>query len=202
MASVEVDGYLIEKLISEHEIQVIVQELAERIYTDYQGRVPVLVGVLKGANPFMADLMRELGRGNPETGRPIMPVEIDFIQVHSYDGQVSSGEISQSFDLSTSIKGRDVILIEDILDTGRTLTSLMDRLAERKPNSISICVFLDKPDRRKVSVEAKYCGQQIPDKFVVGYGLDWKQKFRYLPFIGVVGQAVASQISTPPLLLS
>ena len=148
------DGYLIEKLISEHEIQVIVQELAERIYTDYQGRVPVLVGVLKGANPFMADLMRELGRGNPETGRPIMPVEIDFIQVHSYDGQVSSGEISQSFDLSTSIKGRDVILIEDILDTGRTLTSLMDRLAERKPNSISICVFLDKPDRRKVSVEA------------------------------------------------
>lgn len=183
---VEFNGYLIERLISEHELQAITQRLADEIYRDFKGKHILLVGVLKGANLFLGDVARELGRGNPEIGRPPMPVEIDFLQVSSYEGDTSTGKVQKRIDISTDIKNRDIILVEDIVDTGHTLTWIKNQLKEREPSSLSVCVLLDKPDRREVFIKPEYTGKSIPNKFVIGSGLDFNQEFRNLPFIGVV----------------
>jgi len=187
---IEFNGQIIEKMVSEHEVQAMVQRLADEIYRDYAGKKPLLVGILKGANLFVGDLARELGRGNPEIGRLPMPVEIDFLQVSSYAGDTSTGHVEKKMDISTDIKDRDVLLVEDIVDTGKTLTWIKKQLLERQPASLNVCVLVDKPERREVYFKPEYTGKSIPNKFVVGYGLDFNQEFRNLPFIGiVVGQA-------------
>ncbi len=152
-----------------------VEELGVEIAEDYAGKNPLLVGVLKGAWVFMADLSRAI----------TIPHQCDFIQVSSYgSGTESTGEVRFLTDISTPIAKRHVILVEDIVDTGLTLSNLVNRLKERNPASVAICSLLDKPERRKTSVHIDYLGFVIPNKFVIGYGVDWDEKFRHLPYIG------------------
>src|SRR5437899_2311662 len=159
----DMEGRLGRILISHDEITVRVAELGEAIRRDYAGRAPVLVGVLKGAVIFAADLIRAIP----------LPVSLDFMSVSSYGGGTrSSGVVSLTADLSVSIEGRDVIIVEDIIDTGRTISYLRRNLATRHPRSLALCVLLDKVSRREVEVAVDYIGFAIPDEFVVGYGLD------------------------------
>jgi hypoxanthine phosphoribosyltransferase len=152
-----------------------VEELGAEIGEDYAGKNPLLVGVLKGAWMFLADLTREI----------TVPHQTDFIQVSSYGpGTESSGEVRFLTDLSTPIAGRHVILVEDIVDTGITLSSIVNRLKERDPATIAVCALLDKPERREVAIHIDYLGFTVPNKFVVGYGVDWDERFRHLPYIG------------------
>lgn len=195
---IEFDGYLIERLISERQIQTAVQRVADEIYRDYHDKRPVFIGVLKGAYPFFADLTRELGRGNPEIGRPSMPLDVDFLKISTYEGEQSTGEVKKSISLSTDISDRIVIVVEDIIDTGRTLEWLTDELQKMKPAQIKNCALLDKHERREVDIAVEYTGFEIPNKFVVGYGLDKDQQFRNLPFIGVVMGPVISFGQTIP----
>ena len=161
-------------LISKTRIQAKVKQLARKISSDYQGKDPVLVGVLRGSFIFMADLLREIS----------IPVEVDFIAVASYNGGTkSSGVVRLNQDLSTGITGRHVILVEDIVDSGLTLSYLINNLKTRRPASLEVCTLLDKKDRRRAQVPVKYKGFNIPDKFVVGYGLDHKQLYRNLPHV-------------------
>jgi hypoxanthine phosphoribosyltransferase len=149
-----------------------VRELAAEISRDYQGRPLHLVGVLKGAWVFMADLIRHLS----------IPCTVDFLGIESYGaGAVSSGEVKISKDLDASIEGRDVLIVEDILDTGRTFHYLQGVLAAHAPHSLKLVVLLDKRSRRVISVQPDYAGFEIPDEFVVGYGLDFDQRYRHLP---------------------
>ena len=164
-------------LISREEIAARVAELGEAIRRDYAGRAPVLVGVLKGALTFVADLIRVIP----------LPVSLDFMSVSSYgSGSRSSGVVRLSFDLSLSIEGRDVIIVEDIIDSGRTISYLRRNLATRHPRSLALCVLLDKVARREVEVSVDYIGFVIPDEFVVGYGLDYDGLYRNLPHIAVL----------------
>lgn len=155
-----------------------VVELGEQITKDYQDKELVLIGVLKGSCVFMADLMRQLD----------LPMEIDFMAVASYkDGTVSTGDVEILKDLTKPIRGKDVIIVEDIIDTGLTLTRLVEILSSRAPKSIKLATFLDKPEPRiNKDLHVDYCGFRIPNEFVVGYGLDVAGRFRNLPFIGVV----------------
>lgn len=162
-------------LIGRDEIRKKVKELAEKISKDYEGKIPVLVGILDGSIVFLSDLIRELK----------IPVEIDFVKIKSYTG-MESGEPEIKLDIERDIEGRDVIIIEDIIDTGATLNFLKNRLLKRRPASLKICAFLDKPERRKVDIIADYVGFEIPDVFVVGYGLDVDGRFRELPDIHYV----------------
>jgi len=158
-------------------IQKRVQELGGQISGDYAGRELVVIGILKGAFIFMADLIREIR----------IPCNIDFIRVASYDASSeSSGKVVMTKDIETSIKGRDILIVEDIVDTGFTLQYLVKWLKERNPNSLKICVFLDKRKRRKVSFEADYVGFTIDDGFVVGYGLDFNEQYRFFPDVYVI----------------
>jgi hypoxanthine phosphoribosyltransferase len=160
-------------------IQKRVQELAGQISKDYAGRELIIIGILKGAFIFMADLIREIS----------IPCRIDFTRLASYgDGSDSSGKVVMTKDIETSIKGRDILIVEDILDTGLTLQYLVGWLKERNPDSLKICVLLDKRKRRKVSFEADYVGFTIDDGFVVGYGLDFNEKYRFSPDIYVIKQ--------------
>jgi|SRR5208337_1559895 hypoxanthine phosphoribosyltransferase len=160
-------------------IQKRVRELAGQISKDYADRELIIIGVLKGAFIFMADLIREIS----------IPCRIDFTRLASYgDGSDSSGKIVMTKDIETSIKGRDILIVEDILDTGLTLQYLVGWLKERNPDSLKICVLLDKRKRRKVSFEADYVGFTIDDGFVVGYGLDFNEKYRFSPDIYVIKQ--------------
>ena len=152
-----------------------VAELGAEISEDYAGKNPLLVGILKGAWMFLADLTRAI----------TVPLQVDFIQVSSYgSGTQSSGEVRLLTDLSTPIIDRHVILIEDIVDTGHTLSTLMNVLKQREPISLAVCSLLDKPERREVAIHIDYLGFTVPNKFVVGYGLDWNERFRHLPYIG------------------
>ena len=161
-------------LISKARIQARVKQMARKISADYRGNDPVLVGVLRGSFVFMADLLREIS----------IPVEVDFIAVASYgNGTRSGGVVRLNQDLSSAITGRHVILVEDIVDSGLTLSYLLKNLKTRRPASIEVCTLLDKEDRRKIKVPVKYKGFKIPDKFVVGYGLDHKQRYRNLPYV-------------------
>ena len=164
-------------LLTEDQIARRVAELAASLHNDYTGRDPLLVGVLTGAVVFLADLMRHLP----------LPVSVDFIQVASYgDATVSSGQVRVLKDLQRPVAGRDVLVVEDIVDTGRSLRFITDHLAAGNPRSLKVCAFLDKPSRREVDVQIDYLGFEIPDFFVVGYGLDFAQKYRNLPYVAVL----------------
>ena len=164
-------------LISRDEIANAVDRLASEIERDYQGKQPLLIGVLKGAFVFMADLIRQLD----------LPLELEFVRLSSYGAaRESSGSVRVIQGLKTPIKGRDVLVIEDIVDTGITISFLLDYLRKKKPASLKLCVLTDKPSRRRVPVSIDYLGFTVPDKFVVGYGLDFDEKFRYLPEICVI----------------
>lgn len=166
-----------EVLISEEEIKAKVKELAQKISEDYEGQELLLVCILKGGTVFLADLMREME----------IPVEVDFMAISSYgDGTVSSGVVRILMDLETNIEGKNVLIVEDIIDTGRTIDYISEMLRSRDPASLRICTLLDKRARREVEVPLHYIGFQIPDKFVIGYGLDYGQIYRNLPFIGVL----------------
>lgn len=164
-------------LYSEEDIQAKVRELAAAIDRDYAGCSPFLIGVLKGCFVFMADLARAI----------TLPCDIDFMSVSSYgNGTSTTGAVSITKDLSRDIEGRDVLIVEDILDSGVTLSYLKSYLQNRKPASLRICTLLDKPARRRADITADYIGFTCPDSFVVGYGLDYAEKYRNLPFIGVL----------------
>jgi hypoxanthine phosphoribosyltransferase len=167
-----------EVLITEDEIRAKVHELGGRISADYAAKSVTLVSVLKGSLPFMADLMRAIS----------IPVQIDLMEVSSYGGATteSSGLVRILKDLSSSIAGRDVLIVEDIIDTGLTLNYLLRYLRGKNPASLRICALLDKPARRLVEIPIDYTGFTIPDEFVVGYGLDFGEIYRNLPFIGVL----------------
>lgn len=164
-------------LISEQEIKSRIKELAREIANDYKGKTLHVICVLKGGVIFMCDLAKEIDIE--------VPVSMDFMAVSSYgDQQVSSGIVKIVKDLDETIESKDVLIVEDIIDSGRTLSYLVQILRERKPNTLKICTLLDKPDRRVVDVEVDYVGFEIPDKFVVGYGLDYHQIYRNLPYVG------------------
>lgn len=167
-----------EVLLTEDQIQARVAELGARISADYAGRQLTLVSVLKGSLPFMADLMRSLA----------IPVRIDLMEVSSYGGATteSSGLVRILKDLSTSIEDQDVLIVEDIIDTGLTLNYLLRYLRGKKPASLQVCTLLDKPARRLVEIPVDYVGFTIPDRFVVGYGLDYNELYRNLRFVGVL----------------
>lgn len=165
-----------EVLVKEEQIQDKVEEMGRQITSDYRGRDPLLVCILRGAVIFFSDLVRYID----------LPLGIDFIAVSSYGASTkSSGQVRLVKDLEASIEGRDVILVEDIVDTGLTLSYLIHNLENRGPASLKVCTLLSKPDRRLVDVEVDYIGFDIPDEFVVGYGLDFNQRYRNLPYIGV-----------------
>lgn len=164
-------------LITEEEIDRRVRELAAQISKDYEGKKIRMVGILKGASFFMCELAKRI----------TVPVSIDFMQVSSYGGATeSTGTVRIRKDLDESIEGLDVIIVEDIVDSGRTLSYLLEMLKDRGPADVKLCTLLDKPERRVVDVNVDYTGFEIPDEFVVGYGLDYDQRYRNLPYIGVV----------------
>ncbi len=170
------DGVRVEVLFPEERIRARVEELGREITRDYAGRPLVVVGVLKGALVFLADLLRAVD----------LPVTVDFVGLSSYVGRETSGEIRLTADLSRPVAGMDVLLVEDIVDTGLTMRWLVDRLAARGPASLAICALLEKPGRHRVAVPVRYRGFEIADEFVVGYGLDWEGRLRNLPYVGVV----------------
>lgn len=173
-----------EVLLSEEEIKDIVSDLGRQITEDYRGKNLVLVSVLKGSVVFMADLMRAID----------IPCSIDFMVVSSYgSGTESSGVVKIIKDLDADLRGVDLLIVEDILDTGRTLASLIKILKMRNPSSVKICTFLDKPERRLADISADYVGACVPDEFVVGYGLDYNERYRNLPYVGVVKPEVYSK---------
>ncbi|HJH62810.1 MAG TPA: hypoxanthine phosphoribosyltransferase [Firmicutes bacterium] len=164
-------------LLSQQALSQRVGELGEQITRDYAGRQVAVASVLRGSYIFMADLTRAIQ----------LPITVDFMAVSSYgSGTVSSGQVEIKKDLSDPIEGKDLLLVEDILDSGNTLYYLVDVLRARKPASIRICTLLDKPERRAKPIQADYVGFQIPDAFVVGYGLDYDERYRNLPYIGVL----------------
>ena len=164
-------------LISSEQIASRVRELAAQISADYAGKVPLLVGVLKGAWVFMADLVRHLS----------IPVRCDFVKLSTYGANTnSSGEVQLHLDLTISAEGQDILLVEDIIDTGTTVPWLLDRLVKKHPASVRLCALLDKPARRRVPVKIDYLGFTIPNYFVVGYGIDAAEEFRELPYIGYI----------------
>ena len=163
-------------LFSEEQLAQRVKEIAARIDADYAGKEPLLVSVLRGSFVFMADLVRQI----------TLPCTVDFMAVSSYgSGTTSSGQVKIIKDLSEPIEGRDVLVVEDILDSGNTLSYLLKLLEARHPASIRLCTLLDKPERRTKPVAVQYTGFTIPDEFVVGYGLDYDEKYRNLPYIGI-----------------
>jgi hypoxanthine phosphoribosyltransferase len=164
-------------LFSKEMIDKRVREIAGEISREYEGREIIIVGVLKGAFVFVADLIRNLS----------IPCEIDFIRLSSYGAEaVSSENIVMTKDIETAIRGRDIVIVEDIVDTGLTLTYLLNRLKKEKPHSLKVCAFIDKRKKRKVPFEADYVGFTIDDGFVVGYGLDFNEKARFLPDIYLI----------------
>ena len=164
-------------MLTEEEIDTKIREIAAQITKDYAGKEVHLVCILKGSIFFTCELAKRID----------LPVTLDFMSVSSYgDGTESSGRVKIVKDLDENIEGKDVIVVEDIVDTGRTLSHLMEVLRVRKPATLKLCTLLDKPSRRVVDVNVDYTGFAIPDEFVVGYGLDFAQKYRSLPYIGVV----------------
>ena len=173
----------IKVLVSEQEVDARIEELGKKISEDYAGKQVHLICILKGGVFFMCELAKRI----------TVPVSMDFMSVSSYgDGTKSSGIVKIAKDLDETLEGKDVIIVEDIIDSGRTLYYLMDVLQQRKPNSMKLCTLLDKPERRVVDVKVDYMGFNIPDEFVVGYGLDYAQRYRNLPYIGVLKEQIYS----------
>lgn len=167
-----------EVLLSEEQIQSKVKEMAAQISREYEGKNPVFVGVLKGVVIFFADFVRNV----------TIPCEIDFMSISSYSGTTSTGRTEVRKDVSVDIRGRHVIILEDIFDTGNSLTYTVNHLLAKQPASLKVCTFLDKPDRRKpgITLQPEYVGYTIPNEFVVGYGLDFNEHYRNLPYIGIL----------------
>lgn len=163
-------------LYSEEQLNEICRKLGRQISEDYKDKNLLLVSVLKGSIVFMADLMRNI----------TVPCGVDFMSVSSYEGTKTTGNVKIKLDLGINLAGYDLLLVEDILDSGITLYSLRSMLSLRNPRSIKICTLLDKPDRRSADIKADYAGAVVPDEFVVGYGLDYDEKYRNLPFIGIL----------------
>jgi hypoxanthine phosphoribosyltransferase len=181
-----IDPDVEEVLLSSEQVQARVAELGAQMAADYAGRDPVLVSVLKGSIIFLADLVRAM---------PI-PLSIDLMEVSSYGASTeSSGQVRILKDLSTPIAGREVVVVEDIIDTGLTLNYLLRYLHDKGPASIRICCLLDKPARRLAEIEIEYRGFTIPDRFVIGYGLDYAERYRNLPYIGVLRPSVYGSAS-------
>ena len=177
MSTTELEHAVTEVLIDRETLQRRISELGEEISADYTGRDLLLVGVLKGAVFFMADLMRGL----------TIPCEIDFMAISSYgDSTDSSGVVRILKDLDINIEGRDVLVVEDIIDSGLTLSYLMRNLEAREPASLEICALLTKPERREIDVPVRYVGFEIPNRFVIGYGLDFAERYRNLPYVGIL----------------
>lgn len=172
---------ILEVLISEEKIQEKTEELASILEKEYDGRFPLVIGVLKGALPFMVDLTRNMN----------IKLEMDFMDVTSYGNSTqSSGEVKILKDLNTSVEGRDVLIVEDIIDSGLTLQYLVELFRYRKASSIKIVTLLDKPSGRKSKVKPDLIGFVVPDAFVVGYGLDYAERYRNLPYIGILKEDV------------
>ncbi|MCI4463122.1 MAG: hypoxanthine phosphoribosyltransferase [Caldisericum sp.] len=170
-----------EILVSESEIKKRVKELGEEISKDYKGKFPLFVCILRGAFVFLADLVRNVD----------IPISVDFMAISSYGGKTeSSGQVKILKDLDTPIEDRHVLIIEDIVDTGLTMDAVTRLLKTRKPKSIKICTLLDKVERRIINVKVDYYGFRIPNSFVVGYGLDYEEKYRNLPYIGILKERV------------
>ncbi len=170
-------------IISEEELAQIVKDLGARISEDYKDKDLLLVSVLKGSVLFMADLMREIK----------IPCNIDFMAVSSYgSGTKTSGVVKIIKDLDASIEGKDLLIVEDILDSGRTLSYIRELLLARNPKSIKICTLFDKPERREADLYADYIGSRVPNEFIVGYGLDYNEYYRNLPYIGALKRSVYS----------
>ena len=177
MSATELERAVTDILIDQDTLQRRIAELGEEISADYAGRDLLLVGVLKGAVFFMADLMRGLS----------IPCEIDFMAISSYgDSTDSSGVVRILKDLDINIEGRDVLVVEDIIDSGLTLSYLIRNLEAREPASLEICALLTKPERREIEVPVRYVGFEIPNRFVIGYGLDYSELYRNLPYVGVL----------------
>ena len=167
-----------EVLLTEEQIQSKVKELAKQISEEYAGKDPVFVGVLKGVVIFFADMVRNID----------IPCQIDFMSISSYSGANSTGRTEIRKDVSVDITGRHVVILEDIYDTGSSLTFTVNHLLNKKPASLKVCTFLDKPERRKpgVTLVPEYIGYTVPNEFVVGYGLDYNEHYRNLPYIGIL----------------
>ena len=192
MSQTELESAVAEVLVDEESLRTRVAELGEEISTDYAGRDLLLVGVLKGAVFFMADLMRQL----------TVPCEVDFMAISSYGAASdSSGVVRILKDLDIPIENRHVLVVEDIIDSGLTLSYLMRNLQARRPASLEVCALLTKPDRREIDVPVRYVGFEIPNRFVVGYGLDFAERYRNLPYVGVLqedaGAGVTSRVRKP-----
>ena len=169
----------IKQMLSEEQIAKKVVELAKRIENDFEGEELLVVGILKGASIFVSDLIRKIN----------LDVNIDFMSVSSYgNGTESSGIVKIIKDLDVNIEGKNVLIVEDIIDSGLTLSNLVATLETRNPKSLKLCTLLDKPQRRKVNIPVDYVGFVIEDNFIVGYGIDWAEKYRNLPYIGIVEQ--------------
>ena len=170
-------------LFTEEQLKTRVAELARQIERDYAGKTPMLISVFRGSFIFMADLCRALQ----------LPCTLDFMSVSSYGkGTSSTGQVQITKDLSEDIAGRDILVVEDILDSGNTLSYLLHVLSARHPASISLCTLLDKPERREKPIQADYVGFTVPNAFIVGYGLDYAEKYRNLPYIGVLKPEIYS----------
>ncbi len=171
-------------LIDEETLKAKVSELGAQISKDYEGKNLLVVGILKGSVIFMADLLREI----------TIPCEIDFMSVSSYgNGVKSSGVVKIVKDLDINLEGKDILIVEDILDSGKTLHHLRELLSSRNPKSFKICTLLDKPERREADISADYSGFSVPNEFVVGYGLDFNEEYRNIPFVGVLKPEVYSE---------
>ncbi len=179
MSQTELERAVGEVLIDQETLAARVTELGAEVSADYEGRDLLLIGVLKGAVFFMADLMRHL----------TVPCEVDFMAISSYgDATDSSGIVRILKDLDINIEGRDVLVVEDIIDSGLTLSYLIRNLESREPSSLEVCALLTKPSRREIDVPVRYVGFEIPNKFVVGYGLDFAERYRNLPYVGVLDE--------------
>ena len=179
MTQTELEGAVGEVLIDEPTLQSRIAEMGEEISNDYAGKDLLLVGVLKGAVFFMADLMRSL----------TVPCEVDFMAISSYGAETdSSGVVRILKDLDIPLQGRDVLIVEDIIDSGLTLSYLMRNLRARDPASLEVCALLTKPGRREIEVPVKYVGFEIPNRFVIGYGLDYAERYRNLRYVGILNE--------------
>jgi hypoxanthine phosphoribosyltransferase len=183
VSQTELERAVGEVLIDRDTLAARVAELGAEVSADYEGRDLLLIGVLKGAVFFMADLMRHL----------TVPCEVDFMAISSYgDATDSSGIVRILKDLDINIEGRDVLVVEDIIDSGLTLSYLIRNLESREPSSLEVCALLTKPSRREIDVPVRYVGFEIPNKFVVGYGLDFAERYRNLPYVGVLDEHLLS----------
>ncbi len=169
--------------VSKEKIEEILTRLGKEITKDYQGREPLFIGLLKGCNPFMVDLLKHID----------LYCSLDYMDVSSYAGIKSTGNVRINHDLNTNVEGKDIIVVDDILDTGRTLSAVVSLLKARGAKTVKLCVLLNKPEGRVAAIEADYVGDLVPNEFVVGYGLDYNEKYRNLPFIGVLKEEVYSK---------